>query len=79
MLNRNHNLFIFDVLELLKHLKLESIFVLILDFNALEYSVISELISKANIAVEFVLSNMQLLKAITYWSGAFIATVNGFL
>ena len=57
MLNGNHNFSIFYCLELFKHLKLKSIFVLIFNFSSLKYSVIDELISKSNITVEFILSN----------------------
>jgi len=77
MLNGNHDFSIWNVLELLEHLKFESVLVLILNLNTLEDSVINELISKAHIAVEFVFSNQITQKGGTYWSGAFIATVKG--
>ena len=56
VLDRYHHLAVSDVLEIFKHLELESIRVLFLDYHPLKHSAVSKLVCEANMAVELILS-----------------------
>ena len=56
VLDRYHHLAVSDVLELFKHLELESIRVLFLDFHPLKDSTIDKLVCEPDMAVELILS-----------------------
>ena len=58
MLYGYHDFTVSDVLELLKHLELESIRVLFLRLHPLKHSAVHKLICKSDMTVELILSKV---------------------